>query len=305
MRIVTLIASATETVCALNLGDQLVGRSHECDFPQEVVRLPVLSSPKVNPTQSGGTIDRQVREIVRDGLSVYNVNVEELERLRPDLIVTQDHCEVCAVSLKDVENALCSLADVNASICTLHPEDLNDVRRDFQLVAEAAGVPERGTRLVAAFDEALRQLAERVAPLSHPTVALIEWLEPPMIAGGWMPEIARCAGAKPVIVTEPKSFETVTWHDIHQANPDFVVIMPCGYGIAKTLSELTYDAVADEVRRLSAVTKGQCYVADGNAYFNRPGPRLADSAELLAAIMHPTILPDLVDKYAGTYVNWS
>jgi len=304
MRIVTLIASATETVCALDLRDQLIGRSHECDHPASVKTLPVLSRPKVNPGQPGAVVDRQVRDIVRDGLSVYSIEVGELERLKPDLIVTQDHCEVCAVSLKDVEDALCSITNMDASICTLHPGNLADVRRDFQAVADAAGVSERGRGLVARFDHTLAQLATQVRGFPQPKVALIEWLEPPMIAGGWMPELARIAGTEPVIVTQPDAFQTVTWDDIAAADPDIAVILPCGYDVEKTLTELRQRELADMVRKIPAVANNRCFVADGNAYFNRPGPRLADSAELLAAIAHSDRLPHLVDRYAGTYTVW-
>jgi len=304
MRIVTLIASATETVCALDLRGQLVGRSHECDYPADVTTLPILSRPKVDPEVSGGEVDRQVREIVRDGLSVYSINVDELERLQPDLIVTQDHCEVCAVSLKDVEDALCSITHDAATICTLHPENLEDVRRDFQRVAEAAGVPERGKQLVARFDETLTRLTERVRTFPRPRVALVEWLEPPMIAGGWMPELAGAAGAEPVIVTKSATFETVTWNTIAGANPDVVVIMPCGYDVNKTWTELENPSLATAMRSIPAVRAGQCFVTDGNAYFNRPGPRLADSAELLAAIIHADRVPDLCDRYANAYRRW-
>ena len=135
--IVSLIASATEIACALGLRERMVGRSHECDYPADIETLPVLSNPKVDPTQTSGDIDRAVREIVRDGLSVYRVRVDELERLRPGLILTQDHCEVCAVSLSDVEDALCRLTLEETSVCSLHPNNLQDVVRDFQLVALA------------------------------------------------------------------------------------------------------------------------------------------------------------------------
>ena len=296
-RVVSLIASATEIICALGLRKQLVGISHECDFPSDVRGLPVLSAPKVDPQLPGEVIDRQVREIVRDGLSVYRVEVAELEKLRPDLIVTQDHCEVCAVTLQDVEDALCRVTLSDTKICSLHPGDLNEIRRDFQLVADAAGVSERAEKLCASFDARLRAIEERVANGNRPSIALIEWLEPPMVAGGWMPELAKIAGADPVIVDSPKHFVTVTWADIASADPDLVVIAPCGYTIEKTLEELENTELLESLYSVPAAADGRCFLVDGNAYFNRPGPRIADSAEILASIVHPAGFGEFRERY--------
>lgn len=296
-RVVSLIASATEIICALGLRKQLVGISHECDFPSDVRGLPVLSAPKVDPQLPGEEIDRQVREIVRDGLSVYRVEVAELEKLRPDLIVTQDHCEVCAVTLQDVEDALCRVTLSDTKICSLHPGDLNEIRRDFQLVADAAGVSERAEKLCASFDARLRAVEERVANGNRPSIALIEWIEPPMVAGGWMPELAKIAGADPIIVDSPKHFVTVTWADIAAADPDLVVIAPCGYTIERTLEELENPELLESLYSVPAAADGRCFLVDGNAYFNRPGPRIADSAEILASIVNPAGFGEFRERY--------
>ena len=174
--IVSLIASATEIVCALGLRQNLIGISHECDFPADVKGLPVLSQPKLDPRQSAGDVDRRVRELVRDGLSVYSVAVAELERLRPDLIVTQDHCEVCAVSLKDLEAATCSVMLKDTRVCSLHPGSLDDVCRDFQKVADAANVSERGHELVRLFWQGLGEVQTAVSEVTTgPRVACLEW----------------------------------------------------------------------------------------------------------------------------------
>lgn len=298
-RIVSLIASATEIACALGLRNYLVGRSHECDYPPDVVRLPQLSSPKVDPALAGPDIDRAVREIVRDGLSVYRIDVDALEKIEPDIILTQDHCEVCAVSLSDVKDALCQLTKTNAEICTLHPEHLDDVRASFRAVANIVGVAERGERLVTAFDERLRVVGERVAGRPKPRIALVEWMAPPMVAGGWMPELAVIAGTDPVIVDSPKAFVQVSWEDIAAADPDIVVITPCGYTVERTLEEMQDREVQSGLNAIRAVHAGKCVVTDGNAYFNRPGPRLADSAEILAAIAHPDAVPDWVERFAS------
>lgn len=304
--IVSLLASATEIVCGLGLRHRLIGRSHECDYPEDVADLPVLSAPKVDINSASGEIDRQVREVVRDGLSVYDIRVDELERLQPDLIVTQDQCEVCAVSLTDVEGALCQVTLKDTKICTLHPNNIDDVTADFQQVADASGVPERGRELVNAFTRRLADIEQRSAGLSsRPRVAMIEWMDPVMVAGGWIPELVRVAGGEPVIVESPEAFKTVEWSEIAAADPDVVVILPCGYDLSKTLGELEDDVLAVALESVPAVRRGKCYVADGNAYFNRPGPRLADSAEMLAALLHPDLFPDALARYRDCFTVWT
>lgn len=306
MRVVSLIASATEIVAALGFGDRLVGISHECDYPPEVLDRPRLSAPKVDPAASSADIDRDVRELVRDGLSVYRVDVAALERARPDVIVTQDHCEVCAVSLSDVEEAVCSLDLPGARVCSLHPGVLDDVRRDFRKVAASLEAPERGEELVATFDARLASVRDRVerAGLEPVRVVMLEWLAPPMVAGGWMPELARLAGARPLIVEEPGRFSEVDWDDIVAADPDVVVILPCGFDVPRSLQEMREPSVADGLRRMRAVQEGRCFVLDGNAYFNRPGPRLADSTELLAGVLHPELFPEVLERLAGAWAFW-
>ena len=306
-RIVSLIASATEIVAALGLGDRLVGISHECDHPPEVLDRPRLSAPKVDPGAASADIDRSVRELVRDGLSVYSVDVEALERVRPDVIVTQDHCEVCAVSLSDVEDAVCALDLPGTRVCSLHPGVLEDVRRDFRKVAASLEVPERGEELVAAFDARLAEVRGRVdrAGVEPVAVVLLEWLDPPMVAGGWMPEIARVAGARPLIVEEAGRFSEAGWEDIAAADPEAVIVAPCGFDVARSLAEMRAADVSSGLRRLRAVREGRCFVLDGNAYFNRPGPRLADSAELLAGVLHPEIFPDVRERLAWAWTAWA
>jgi iron complex transport system substrate-binding protein len=306
-RVVSLIASATEIVAALGLADRLVGISHECDHPPGVLHLPRLSAPKIDPSMSSAEIDRDVRRIVRDGLSVYRVDVDGLRRARPDVIVTQDHCDVCAVTLADVEASLCAIGLPETRICTLHPTSLAEVRRDFRAVARALGAPARGERLVEQFDARVAAVAERVraAGLEPVRVVLLEWLAPPMVAGAWMPELARIAGAQPLIVDGPDRFRQVGWADVAAADPDVVAVLACGFDVARSLAELENAEVRRAMRALDAVREGRCFVLDGNAYFNRPGPRLADSAELLAAVLHPEAFPDWLERYAKAWRRWA
>ncbi len=302
--IVTLIASATEIVCALGLRERLVGISHECDYPPDVEGLPRLSAPKVDPEMTSSEIDRGVREIVRDGLSVYRVNVGELERLKPDVIVTQDHCEVCAVSLSDVEEALCSLHLPETRVYSLRPEELTDVYGDILRVADGLGVPEQGRRVVRDMKRRLHALRERTREIPPRRIALIEWLAPPMIAGGWMPALARMAGAEPVIVEATDRFAEVAWSDIAAADPEIVVVLPCGFDVPRSLEELKDPEIEGGIRSILAVREGRCFVADGNAYFNRPGPRIADSGEVLAGIVHPELFPEHADAYRDVLASW-
>jgi len=298
-RIVSLIASATEIIHGLGHFDAMVGCSHECDFPAGVADLPRLSRPKVDPGASSADIDRGVRELVRDGLSVYAVDVERLQQLAPDVIVTQDHCEVCAVSLSDVEDALCAIDLPDTEVVSLHPRDMSDVRADMRKVATALGDAPAGERLIAEMDERIGAVAATTAGMDRPRVALIEWLAPPMVAGGWMPDLARAAGADPIIVTDSKHFETVDWARLAEEDPDVVAVLPCGFGLERTLEEIEDDEIRAGLNRIPAVREGRLLLLDGNAYFNRPGPRLADSTELLAAALRPELFPEFVERYGA------
>jgi iron complex transport system substrate-binding protein len=289
--IVSLIASATEIVCALGLRDRLVGISHECDFPDDVRGLPVCSEPKLDVHQSSGAIDRAVRDLVREGTGIYHVRTEALESLRPDLIVTQDQCDVCAVTLEDVERACSTLTDKAVRICSLRPNTLADIVADFRRVGASAGVSDRAERLVDEFERRLDALRTRTAGATRPRVLCLEWLDPPMVAGGWIPELVDAAGGTPVIVSEPTRFRTVGWPEIEAADAEVAIIMPCGYPIGRTVTELRGPDLSAPLRRLRATRTGRTFVADGNAYFNRPGPRIADSAEILAALFHPSLFP--------------
>ncbi len=286
-RIVSLLSSATETACALGLAEHIVGISHECDYPPEILGRPRVSSTRVDPSATSATIDAQVRGLIRGALSVYDVDEKLLAELAPDVILTQDHCRVCAVSLEDVEVACQRLTGKDARVVSTMPESLDAIREDFRRIARAVGVPDRGERLVRDFDAALAEVARRVLGASRPKVALLEWIEPPMIAGGWMPELAQIAGGQPVIVTEPGRFETVDFRRIEAADPDVVVVLPCGFDLERTMRELDAMGYASQLRELRATRAGRTFAVDGNALFNRPGPRIAESAEVLAAALHP------------------
>jgi iron complex transport system substrate-binding protein len=286
LRVVSLIASATEIVHGLGLGGWLVGRSHECDFPPAVLGLPALTSPKFKVEGSSAEIDARVREIVREGLSVYRVDAEALSALNPDVILTQDHCEVCAVSLADVEAATCTWTGRPVKIVSLKPDSLADAYADIGKVAQAVEAHEAGDALIGQMQERIAAVSARVAGRPRPRVAFIEWVEPLMAGGNWMPELVEAAGGRNLFGIAGKHSDWMQWEEIRAADPDAIVVAPCGYDLARCLEELRLLEAKPGWANLTAVRSAQVYFADGNAYFNRPGPRLADTAEILAEMLH-------------------
>jgi iron complex transport system substrate-binding protein len=297
-RIVSLIASATEIVCALGARERLVGRSHECDFPADVMALPALTAPKFKVEGTSAEIDARVREIVRDGLSVYRVDGEALKALAPDIIVTQDHCEVCAVSLADVEAATCTWTGRPVEIVSLRPDSMADVYADIGRVAGALGATDAGDALVAQMQARLSPVRQQVAGRAKPRVAFIEWVEPLMAGGNWMPELIEIAGGHNLFGQAGKHSDWMQWPELVAADPDAIVVAPCGYSLARCLEELPLLQAKPGWVEISAVRQGRVYFADGNAYFNRPGPRLADSAEILVEMLHPEAVEAMHERVA-------
>jgi iron complex transport system substrate-binding protein len=252
--------------------------------------LPVLTAAKVDANARSAEIDRQVREVVANGLSVYRIDEEKLRELRPDLILTQDACAVCAVSFAEVEAAARRLLGGDAEIVSLSPLHLEDVLQDIMRVARAAGVAERGSGVVAALRERLRRVRARTGSLARPRVLALEWMDPPMPAGHWTPEILRIAGGDPVLGRDGEPTFRVTWEQIVEARPEVLLVIPCGFKVSQTLPEMPF--VVDRLAATPAVREGRVFVADGNAYFNRPGPRLVESAEIAMCALHPEVAVD-------------
>jgi iron complex transport system substrate-binding protein len=288
-RVVSLIASATEIVHGLARGAALVGRSHECDFPAGVLRLPALTAPKFKVEGSSAEINARVRQIVREGLSVYRVDAEALAALAPDVILTQDHCEVCAVSLADVEAATCTWTGRPVAIVSLKPDSLADAYVDIGKVAQALEASEAGDALVEQMQERIAAVSARVAGRPRPRVAFIEWVEPLMAGGNWMPELIEAAGGHNLFGAAGQHSDWMQWEELRAADPDAIVVAPCGYDLARCLEELPLLQSKPGWGSLAAVRSARVYFADGNAYFNRPGPRLADSTEILAEMLHPEV----------------
>lgn len=286
-KIVSLLPAATEIVCALGLQEHLVGRSHECDYPASVKQLPVCSEANFPDDMSSKAIDVKVKELLADALSIYTVNREQIKQIAPDVVITQAQCEVCAVSLKEVEEALENYLEKETCIISLQPNSLDDIFNDIATIASALNVKPAG-------DTLLEELQERVDIVRHklkfsenkPTVACIEWLEPLMLSGNWVPELVGIAGG--VSLIEPgKHSPYVNWDDIRLQDPDIMLVMPCGFSIERTLKEIDVLLHLPGFTELKAVKNNCVYIADGNQYFNRPGPSIVDSIEILAEIINP------------------
>ncbi|MDA0808232.1 MAG: cobalamin-binding protein [Planctomycetota bacterium] len=286
-RIVSLIPSATEIVAALGYEESLVGRSHECDFPPSIERLPVCSKPRIDVSGSSNEIDQLVKTSLRDALSIYTVFRDELERLTPTLLITQSQCDVCAVNLEEVQAAVCDMIGSQPEIVSLEPMALSDIWSDIQSVADALDDAVAGHRLVESLRGRLKLLAQNVPEsAARPSVVCIEWLEPLMPAGNWIPELVELAGGTSLLSEAGKHSPWMTWDDLTTVDPDFIVIMPCGFDIERTQRELHLLIGHPQWSNLKAVRDRNVFLTDGHQYFNRPGPRVVESAEILAEILH-------------------
>ena len=295
MRVISLIASATEIVCALGLEHVLVGRSHECDYPPSVAALPVCTEPRFEVSGSSREIDESVRSLLRqsqvdDALSVYRVHSDVLRELQPSHIVTQAQCEVCAVSLKDVERAVAQIAGCEAKIISLHPNSLSDIWEDIGRVAVGLEVAREGRRLVESLRQRMRKIREKTLSLdARPTVACIEWADPLMAAGNWTPELIEMAGGRNLFGIAGRHSPGMTFEHLIGQDPDVIVMAPCGFSLERTRQDLPLLTAQPGWEGLKAVREGRVYLADGNQYFNRPGPRVAETLEILAEILHPQV----------------
>jgi iron complex transport system substrate-binding protein len=291
MRIVSLLPSATEIICALGLEDRLVGVTHECEFPASVRRLPKVTRTEIPADAPSAQIDCLVREQLQEKQALYTLDVPTMEWLRPDLVVTQSLCNVCAVAEDDVRAAALAL-DGKPTVLNLEPQTLTDVFAAIRQVAQAVGVGDKG-------EEVVEQLAARVAAVvaraarqpQRPRVALLEWLDPPYSCGHWNPELVRLAGGVEGLGHEGQPSRRLSWEEVLAWQPEVVLIACCGFGVERTLADVPLLQNVLQWRQLPAVRSGHAYVTDGSAYFNRPGPRLVDSLEILAhaldSVAHP------------------
>ena len=284
-RIASLVPSATEIVAALGHAENIVARSHECDWPPEVARAPACTRARIDASKPSGAIHEEVGALLAAALSLYDLDTDILRAARPTHIVTQDQCDVCAVGLAEVRAAAAEFLAAPVEIVSLAPMRLGDVWGDIARVGKALGadagpVCERLQARAAAIAGQARALPPR-------RVLTVEWTDPPMSAGNWVPEIVALAGGIDTLGAEGRHAPVVSADAVAAADPDVIVLMPCGYDLPRTAADgraLLADAAWAGLR---AVRAGEVYATDGNAYFNRPGPRLVESQEILAEILHP------------------
>jgi iron complex transport system substrate-binding protein len=294
LRLVSLLASATEMIAELGALDQLVGRSHECDYPPAVTALPTVSTVTIDTATSSAEIDAQIKQranarfVSADAalraLSIYAIDSRLLQELRPDVIFTQTQCEVCAVSERDVMQAVMQLTGLQPRIVSLAPHRLADVWEDVLRVGEAIGRSELARQLVQGYQDRLEKLRTRCDALGadrKPRVAVLEWLDPLMGAGNWTPELVTCAGGEPLFGEVGQHTPWLSWEELHKADPDVLILAPCGFTLTRTMQDLPILRQHPAWAGLRAVRERQVFAIDGNAYLNRSGPRLVKSAELL------------------------
>lgn len=289
MNIVSLLPSATEIVCALGLGDSLVGVTHECDYPPFVRNLPKVTTTLIPHDATSGQIDALVREQVSGEQALYHLDIPTLEALAPDLIVTQALCDVCAVAAAEVTDAACRLPG-NPPVVNLEPMTLDEVFDAILAVGAAAGRDAVAAEIVAGLRARVDAVAQRTATIrldQHPRVAFLEWIDPLFNGGHWNPELIGLAGGIDVLGSPAGASRTVAWRQVVDAQPDVVFVACCGYTTERALADIPLVEAKSGWADLPAVRNGRVYVTDGNAYFSRPGPRLVDSLEILAHSLHP------------------
>ena len=282
LRIVSLLPSATEIVCALGLEDELVAVTHECDYPPSVRGKPVVTSSGLQGDLSSGEIDRHIRGLVHEGSSIYALDAPRLEALHPDLILTQELCEVCAVSYPIVERAARRL-DAATQLVSLEPESLDDVYQNIRTIAELTNRASRAPALVEQLSERIRAVRERVARRPPRRTVCLEWVDPLYTCGHWTPGLIALAGGTELLGIPGRPATAIDRGELADAHPEVIVVMACGFGLERSLREV------DRLDPPLGTEGAELWVVDGNAYFSRPGPRLVDSVEILAGILHPQV----------------
>jgi iron complex transport system substrate-binding protein len=294
-RIVSLVSSATEILFGLGLGNQVVAVSHECDWPPDVATRPRLTSSRIDAGAASQEIDAAVRRLMKDGQPLYDLNVDLLAALKPDLIITQAQCDVCAIRYDDVLAAVAANPTLaRAQVVALSPKCLGDVLDDVSRIGAAAGTRENATRYCSDLSQRIHNVQRRtsaIAASQRPTVCVVEWFNPLIVSGNWVPEILEMAGGKPGLSRAGQHSPAVTWDLLKDFNPDVLILTPCGFSVQRAKSALPELLALSGFNELAAVRRGRLHILDGNAYFNRPGPRLVDSLEITASLLHPPLFP--------------
>ena len=283
MRIASLLPSATEIVCALGLEESLVAVTHECDYPKSVKSKPVVTRSVLDGKGDSGQIDQHIRELVHQGSSIYTLDADRLATLYPDVILTQELCEVCAVSYPVVERAA-RRSSTPMQLVSLEPQQLEDVFEHIRLVGRLAGREAEAERVVSDLERRLLQVQQRVRNQPVRPVVILEWIDPPFNAGHWTPGLVEMAGGRDLLGIPGRSAHPIEWRAVIESRPDVVVVSACGLSLERSLAET--EAALSVIGPIAAET----WVVDGNAFFSRPGPRLVDSVEILAGILHPKLV---------------
>ncbi|MEZ5345484.1 MAG: cobalamin-binding protein [Pyrinomonadaceae bacterium] len=290
LRIASLLPSSTEIICALGLEENLVGITHECDFPTYVTGLPHLTASRIShETMTSKEIDHAVRSQLDGHGSIYDLDTDLLQELKPDIILTQELCDVCAVSYKTVKKAA-RMYVADAQVVSLEPNTIEDIFENITTVGELCGVREKAVSLVNDLYKRLEDIRKITSELKdHPNAFMLEWLEPPFSPGHWVPEQVTIAGGNPLLGRAGERSVTTTYKSIYESKPEVIVFMPCGYYTADTLRQLENTDFPENWRRIPAIETGNIWALDATSYFSRPGPRVVDGAEILAKIFHSEI----------------
>ncbi|MFB6247948.1 MAG: cobalamin-binding protein [Salinibacter sp.] len=298
MRIVSLLPAATEWVCALGAADRLVGRSHECDYPPEIRDRPIVTAPTFDAADDSAAINDAVQKQVQAGLSLYEVDLDRLRALDPDLVVTQDQCDVCAVNRSQLEDRLGDWTGGTPTVFSMQPQTLKDVFDEALRLGRHLDRLDAAMEVLAQGEARLKALRDRIGvdrrtdPASRPSVACIEWLEPLMVAGHWMPDVVEMAGGRPVMAEAGTPTRRVDWTALRTADPHVIACMPCGFTIEETRRDLSYLTDREGWEGLSAVQNDRVALLDGTAYYNRPGRRLYRAVAVLATVLYPGLALD-------------
>jgi iron complex transport system substrate-binding protein len=299
-RIVSLLPSVTETLFALGVGDRVVGISHECDFPAEVHDRTVLTAPRIDTTLPPAEIQSEIAKLAGAGQALYDVDAEEMAGLKPDLIITQDQCPVCAVSLDDVEKAVMAMGR-EVPVVTVRPTGLADIPADIRTIATAVGAEDKAAFILHDMDRRMASVGKRAkaarGKAAPPRVVCLEWLDPLMLAGHWVPTMVQLAGGEYELVPAGEPSRETAWGEIMAYQPEAIFLFPCGYKLDQTRPELPRLKARPGFASLPAAKSGRVWAVDGNAFFNRPGPRIVDSLEFLAlGLWGPSAFPDFADR---------
>jgi iron complex transport system substrate-binding protein len=296
MRIVSLLPSATEVICELGFEDLIVGRSHECDQPESIKDLPALTRSSVKNSGNSTEIDQNIKSLLKNGLSVFSVKVDLLAEIEPDIIFTQDHCEVCAVPLDDVKTAVKEYCGKGTEVVSLSPTNLEDIYQTIHTIGQSLDAENEANRLVG--DLQLRMDIIRNTVIGEPVkrVACLEWIDPLMTGGNWIPELLEIVGAEYLLSEPGQHSPWVDWEKVVDENPDAILVVPCGYNIDQTMNEMHLLTQKDGWNSIKAVQNNEVYILDGNRYFNRPGPTIFESTRILGEILHPSLFKPIHQK---------